>query len=157
MAHSRAPVLLLGIGNLDRGDDAAGRMAIRLLRHRVPTDVEVAELEGEATSLLAVLEDRRSAVIVDACRSEYTPGSVQRFDVNQAPLPAVHFSLSTHSFGLPAAIELARSLQLLPPRCIVYAMEGQCFDSNAGLSPAVAAAIRHAAPNILADLEIKPS
>jgi len=152
MSAHRLQCILLGIGNPDRGDDAAGRVVARLLRGQAPAGVEVVEHDGEATSLLAHLEDRSAAVIVDACRSGRPGGTVQRFDVNEAPLPAAQFGLSTHSFGLDVAIELARSLRQLPPRCIVYAVEGLQFDTGAGLSLAVTAAVHSMAPRIVADL-----
>lgn len=152
MAANHLQRLLLGIGNPDRGDDAAGRVIARLLRPEVPAGVEVVEHDGEAASLLAHLEGRSLAVIVDACRSGQPAGAVQRFDVSGTPLRSARFGLSTHGFGLEAAIELARSLRQLPPRCIVYAVEGLRFDVGAGLSPAVAAAVHGVAPRIVADL-----
>jgi hydrogenase maturation protease len=43
--------------------------------------------------------------------------------------------------GAAEAIELARTLDLLPPETYVYAIEGERFDAGSGLSPAVAAAV----------------
>lgn len=43
--------------------------------------------------------------------------------------------------GIPEAIELARVLDELPPRLIVYGIEGAEFEAGAGLSSAVAAAV----------------
>lgn len=154
MAANHAQHILLGIGNPDRGDDGAGRLIARLLRPDVPAGVEVVEHDGEATSLLAHLEGKSVAVIVDACRSGRPTGTVQRFDVSGTPLRCARFGLSTHGFGLEVAIELARSLGQLPPRCIVYAVEALRFDVGTGLSPAVAAAVRNLAPRIVADLSV---
>ena len=144
--------IVLGIGNPDRGDDAAGRVVAQLVREQAPPGVLVVEHDGEATSLLARLEGMSAAVIVDACYSGQPAGTVQRFDVNQGALPSVRFGLSTHSFGLDTAIELARSLEQLPRHCVVYAIEGQSFDAGAGLSPAVAAAVRSVVERVVVDL-----
>jgi hydrogenase maturation protease len=116
--------IVLGIGNLDRGDDAAGPVVAQILRERELDDVELSEHDGEAISLPAQLERASIAVIVDACSAGSPPGTVRRFDAAVSPLPQERFGLSTHGMGLPEAIELARVLRRLPARCIVYAVEG---------------------------------
>lgn len=143
---------MVGIGNADRGDDAAGRAVLEQLRGRVPAGVEVVQSDAEVTTLLAGLPGSRIAVIVDACRSGAPAGTVHRFDVSEGPLPEVRVGLSTHSAGLGDAIELARALGELPGRFIVYAIEGQAFGPGAGLSAAVAAVIGSVADRVLLDL-----
>ncbi len=132
--------IVIGIGNPDRGDDAAGRAVVRLLRDAPPDDVELVEQSGEATALLACLEGASTAFLVDACSSGAPAGTVQRFDVGKKPLPQAVFGLSTHGFGLAEAVELARALGQLPAKCIVYAVEGSAFEVGDPLSPSVAAA-----------------
>lgn len=144
--------LVIGIGNPDRGDDAAGRLVARRLRGRLAEDVAILELRGEATELLAALEGPTSVVLVDACVSGVPPGTVRRFDAGAGPLPAGAFGLSSHGLGPAEAIELARALGQLPPRCLVYAIEGASFEIGAPLSDRVAAALAAVADRIAADL-----
>ncbi|MCF8706967.1 hydrogenase maturation protease [Rhizorhapis sp. SPR117] len=141
MSNAASRRIVLGIGNPDRGDDAVGRKVARLLRQMAPDDVEVAEHDGEATALLARLDGAAAAYLVDACQSGAPAGTVHRFDVSAAALPQSLFGLSTHGFGLAEAVELARALGQLPARCIVYAIEGECFDLGMPLSPATSAAV----------------
>jgi hydrogenase maturation protease len=68
--------------------------------------------------------------------------------VAAAPLPQGAFNLSTHGFGLAEAIELARALDQLPPRCVVYAVEAGSVVVGAPLSPPVAAAVPAVAARI---------
>jgi len=131
---------VLGIGNPERGDDAAGREVARLLRGTLPADTEVAEIEGEASELLCRFAGAEAVFLADACRSGAPPGSVRRLDLNEAPLQHGLFGLSTHGFGLAEAVELARALGQLPPYCVIYAIEGTNFETGAPLSQAVAAA-----------------
>lgn len=140
--------IVIGIGNADRGDDGAGRAVARRLAGRLPSGVELLEHDGEATGLLAALEGATLAIFVDASASGRPPGTVQRFDVAAGPLPAGAFGLSTHGFGLVEAVELARALDALPARCVVYAIEGSSFESGAALSPAAAAAVETVADRI---------
>jgi len=151
MRHVPKRRMMLGIGNRDRRDDAAGCIVAQQLHGLLPHDVEIAEHDGEATSLLARLDGLSTAVIVDACRSGAAAGTVHRFDINGAPMPQARFGLSSHSFGLDAALELARALGQLPARCIVYAIEGADFDVGRGLSAAAAAAIASVTPRVVAE------
>jgi hydrogenase maturation protease len=144
---------VLGIGNPDRGDDAAGRAAAGLLRGVLPDHVEVAQADGEATDLVGRLERRFAAFIIDACASGAPAGTLHRFDVAAAPLPHAAFSVSSHGLGLHHAIELSRALGQLPPRCIVYAIEGEAFETGAPMSPAVLAAIRETAERVKGEPE----
>jgi hydrogenase maturation protease len=152
VASARPRCVVVGVGNPTRGDDAAGPMVARLLRRVLPHEVEVTEHRGEATDLLTRIEGAAAAFLVDACTSDSAAGTVWRFDVAAAPLPQRAFGLSTHGFGLAEAIELARALGRLPPRCIVYAIEGDLFESGAPLSPPVAAAVADVARRLRAEI-----
>jgi hydrogenase maturation protease len=145
--------IVIGIGNTERGDDGAGRLAASLLRDALAGAVEVVELDGEATAVLARLEGRSLAYLIDACVSGAEPGSFRRFAAHEAPLPQLGSDLSTHGFGLAAAVELARTLGLLPARTFVYAIEGARFDVGSGPSAAVAEAARQVAAEIRAELK----
>lgn len=144
--------IVLGIGNPERGDDAAGRAVVRLLRGTLPDDVELVEQDGEATAVLAHIEGAAAAFIVDACTSGVPAGTVQCFDVGAGPLPQASFGLSTHGFGLSEAVELTRALGQLPPCCVVYTIEGSSFDVGAPLSTLVAAAVAAVAEQLRVEI-----
>ena len=148
-----APALVLGIGNPDRGDDGVGRVVARTLRSFAPTGVEIAEAAGDATALLERIERRQRVLIIDACVTGAPSGVVHRFDAAAAPLPAQAFDLSSHGLGLHHALELARTLGVLPHDCLVYAIEGARFEVGAPLSPAVAAAATELARTLMKELE----
>jgi hydrogenase maturation protease len=143
---------VIGIGNPERGDDGAGRAVARLLRATMPGEFVVAELDGEAAAVLALLDGAVAAFMIDACASGTPPGTVHRFDVAAAPLPHEAFALSTHGIGVAEAVELARALGQLPPRCIVYAIEGHSFGLGEGLSAAVEPSVAEVARRIVAEL-----
>jgi hydrogenase maturation protease len=133
--------LLIGVGNAARGDDAAGLLAARALGG--------IELEGDPSALIDLVDGVDEVIVVDAVRSGAPAGTVHRFDVSERPLPAtVRSSASTHLVGLADAIELARALGRLPPRAIVYGIEGERFDTGAPVSAAVADAIARLADEL---------
>jgi hydrogenase maturation protease len=146
--------IVLGIGNPDRGDDAAGREVARRLRGAWPEGVVVAEVDGEATDLLARLDGADAAYLIDACVSGAPAGTVHRIDAAHEPIPPGAFGVSTHGLGLAAAIGLARALGRLPARCVVYAIEGASFETGAPLSPAVADAVGTVAGRLRDELSV---
>ena len=148
-----ARVVVIGIGNIERGDDGAGRAVARLLRHMVSGTVEIFEQDGEATSLLDKLDGVPTAYLIDACVSNAPPGTIHRVDANHAPLPQASSDLSTHGFGLAAAIELGRALDRLPRRTVVFAIEAESFAAGAPLCEPVAAATVIVADRIRSEIE----
>ena len=152
MASERLRRVVIGVGIAERGDDGAGRAVVQRLSGTLPGDVEIVECEGETTVLLARIEGASAVFVVDACVSGAPPGTIRRFDATEAPLPDLGASVSTHDLGLAAAIELARALGELPPRCIVYTIEGCSFEAGAPLSPPVRRAVAEVARRLRADV-----
>lgn len=132
--------LVIGIGNPFAGDDAAGRLVARRLAETVES-VDVAQATGMASEIIALFEGRERVFIIDACHSGCPPGTLHRFDAREGPLAAGLSYLSTHGVGLTAVIELARVLGGLPQSCIIYAIEGECFDLGAEVSSSVLSSI----------------
>lgn len=141
MENRLSKILLVGIGNDYRRDDAAGRIVARRLKTRTPPDVEILEETGEGTALLEAWRGAEDVFLIDAVQSGALPGTLHRIDVWTQPLPASLFRHSTHAFGIAEAVELARVLHQLPPRLIIYGIEGERFDAGVGLSPAVEKAV----------------
>jgi hydrogenase maturation protease len=146
-------VLVIGVGNRLRGDDGASwEVAERLRKPAAQTAIEVVEQLYEPTDLLGAWEGRDAVVIIDTMCSGKPPGTISRFDVSNGPLPARLRGVgSTHSFGLHEAIELARALDRLPRRLIVFAVEGREFGAAAALSREVAAAVAPLADAVLGE------
>jgi hydrogenase maturation protease len=141
---------VIGVGNAYRSDDAAGLVVARRLRER---GVEALEQEGEPAALLEAFTDRDTVVLVDAVRSGARPGTVHRVDVSDTPLPArLRGSSSTHAVGVGEAIELARALDRLPARVVVFGLEGARFEAGTTMSAEVQEAVGPLVDAILADL-----
>ena len=118
----------------------------------LPEGIEIVPCEDEPSRLIDAWHGASAAVVVDAVNSGAAPGTLHRFDASEAAVPGRVFRSSTHAFGVGEAIELARALGKLPPRIVVYGIEGAGFGGGESLSPPVEAAVRHAADAVLADL-----
>jgi len=134
--------VVIGIGNRDRADDALGLIAIDRLQSEHPAGVEFATARGDVLKVLDLFEGADKVIMIDAMRSGTRPGHVLRLDATDAAvkLQLTNFA-STHTVNLAESIELARSLDKLPPRLIVYGVEAEDFTLGNGLSPAVEAAL----------------
>jgi hydrogenase maturation protease len=150
-------VVVIGVGNALRGDDAAGLEVARRVRLRADAaraaaraEIAVLEHEGEPLGLIGLWEGARAAVLVDAVHSGVAPGTVRRVDASHEPIPAaMRAFFSTHAVGLGEAIELARALGRLPSRVVVYGVEGLRFDARSGLSQEVEAVVGRLAETVL--------
>jgi hydrogenase maturation protease len=131
---------LIGIGNSWRGDDAVGLFVAEQLGARRRDDIAVIVHEGEPIELIDTLALIDEVWLIDAVASNAAPGTIHRLDASASELPAGLFGISTHRFGLPETLELARALGGLPARVRVYGIEGDRFDTGGALSPAVHAA-----------------
>jgi hydrogenase maturation protease len=139
--------MIIGVGNPDRGDDAAGRLAARRL---LSLGLDAREHSGEGASLLEAFSGAERVVLIDAVRTGAPPGSITVWDARHASLPRQALRGSTHAFGVAEAVELARAIDRLPASLTIYGIEAQQFDSGAGLSPAVRDALEQLVERIAA-------
>ena len=147
-----AQPLVIGLGNAYRSDDALGLVAAWRIGEAAPPGLTVIAHEADPLSLLDVWTDVQSVIIIDAVSSGATPGTVHRLDAAAAPLPARFSSTSTHAIGLAELVELARALGRLPPRLIIYAVEGKSYEAGSGLSPECEAAVIRVVEAVLSEV-----
>lgn len=147
-------VLVIGIGNEYRGDDGAGLVVARRIKELNLPDVRMLEAGGEGAALMEAWQGAEAAILIDAVYSGGTPGTVYRFDARTESIPAKFFHYSTHAFSVAEAIELARALNQLPPRLIVYGIEGLRFDAGVGLSAEVERATQEVVRRALREMSV---
>ena len=132
-----ARILVIGIGNEYRSDDAAGLVVARRLRQLSLGNITVIEESGEGTDLMESWKGADTVIIVDAASSGAKPGTIHRIDARAQRIPRGLLRYSTHAFSVGEAIELARAMNRFPPRMVVYGIEGERFDEGTTLSRAV--------------------
>jgi hydrogenase maturation protease len=133
---------LIGIGNPDRGDDAAGWEVAEKV-----TSWDVSRLTAGSLSLIDLWCHDDEVVIVDAMKSGAPTGTIVRIDAIENRLPQGAFS-STHAFGPAAVVELARTMDRLPRSLIVYGIEVGQVEHGCPMTPAVATAVDRVATEL---------
>ena len=144
--------MVIGLGNDFRRDDGAGRIAARKIKEAAGEEVCVIEESGEGAALMEAWRDAEFVILIDAVHSGAAPGTIHRIDARVQPLPSNFFHYSTHAFSVAEAVELARALGQLPPRLVVYGIEGRDFSSGEALSTEVAAAVEEVARQVKGEL-----
>jgi hydrogenase maturation protease len=146
-------ILVIGIGNPDRGDDAAGLAVARKIRAACkPGEVTVRELVGDQLALMDEWTGATEVYLIDAVCSGGTPGTVYQFDAAVALTDRFRHR-GTHMFSLADVVELARALGRLPRHLTGFGIEGASFATGEGLSPQASAAVDEVTGLLLAELK----
>lgn len=152
-ALADSKVLVIGVGNRTRGDDAAGPAVADLVRAAEIPHICVIEHSGEGASLMETWRRDDVVYLVDAAHSGAAPGFIHYFDAREDTIPFEFLRYSSHAFSAAEAIELARVLDRLPSRLTLVAIEGEAFDAGRLLSPVVADAVSIVAKNIVTEIQ----
>jgi len=136
-------IVILGIGQSLRGDDAVGLEAIRLWQRTYPKTaadprLRIQEADVPGLELIDLLAGTDRCLLVDAVQSGAAPGTLHLVNLDEV----VSFgggSGSAHGWGVAETISLARTLgYVLPNQISILGIEAQSFEMGAPLSKAVA-------------------
>lgn len=142
-------LLVVGLGNDMRGDDAAGLLTVRALRRLDPQGADVRESSGDAAALAESIAQYSEVIVIDAIASPGMPGRVIELP-KDAIVPTRR--RGTHDAGLSEAIGLANALGA-HPTVLVIGITGQSFDLGAKPDAAVVRAAAELAVNLEETLE----
>jgi hydrogenase maturation protease len=133
--------IVIGVGNEYRRDDGLGPVVVARLRDvPLPPDVTLVVTDGEPTRMLDLWTGADLAVVVDAVRTGADHGG-HVYEVAVDDLDETATAATSHRVGLGATVELARALDRMPVRLVVFAVDGTDFGFGTDLTPAVAAAV----------------
>jgi hydrogenase maturation protease len=139
-----APTLVLAVGNLSRGDDAAGPiLAERLLAADLPGVEVLIEYQLQVEHALD-LTGRERVIFIDACVDAKEPWVERRL------LPARGMAHTSHSLA-PAQV-LDTYLRVTgnePPPAVLLGLRARDFELGAALSEDTAGACELAWPRLL--------
>jgi hydrogenase maturation protease len=140
-------LLVIGVGNRDRGDDAVGPVVCDLVAAAGPPGVDTLVFEGSVLDISMHWGPDDRVVIVDAAAPAGRPGRVTEVDALAHRLVAPS-TASTHTVDVGAAVELARVLGRMPAELTIVGVEGASFEFGDVLDPTVLRAARRVTARI---------
>jgi len=147
-------ILVIGLGNLLRGDDAIGPSVVEeLTRRGLPEGVTALDGGTGGLDLLQVLEGWKRVVVIDAANIEREPGQFIRFAPDQARLAHAADRFSLHNAGLSEVLALANVLGRSLPEMVIFGVQPAEIGWGEGLSPALEAALPALADAVLEEIK----
>ena len=147
--------LVIGCGNLLRADDAVGPILIRRMWEiGLPENVLCADGGTAGMDVAFQMRGKRKVIIVDACRSGETAGTVYKVPgaelENLPPLTEIH----SHNFRWDHALAFGRWLlkDEYPTDITVYLIEAENTNFGETLTPKVKAAMEKLAQRLIDEL-----
>jgi hydrogenase maturation protease len=141
---------IIGCGNRNRTDDAAGVLVAERLREvGLPAEIQ----SGGAFELITNWEGQEHVILVDAVLTGASCGTIHVWEGNPPRLPRTQ-QVSSHGFGLAEALRLGKVLHCLPEHITVYGIEGSDFGIGEKVSPEVLAAVGRVALQIAAEIGV---
>ena len=134
-------IVVIGCGNLLRGDDAVGPCLVRLLWDQGVPDDGVVLVDGGTAGMDVSFKMRgaRKMIIVDAAATGSVPGTIFQVPAEELEdLPALD-GLHSHAFRWDHALSFGRWLleDDYPDDITVFLIEVESVDFGAELTPAV--------------------
>ncbi|MEJ2290099.1 MAG: hydrogenase maturation protease [Deinococcales bacterium] len=149
-------VVVAGLGNDLRRDDGVGPAVMLRVARSAGPGVTVVVNAGEPADLLEAWRHADVAIVVDAMDAGLEPGATRRIEAgatdgqgalaDAAPFPG---SASSHLLPLSSVVELARALDAMPGRLLIFGVQGAAFGYGEGLTPEVERAVERVAAEIL--------
>jgi hydrogenase maturation protease len=130
---ARPSTLILGWGNLSRGDDALGPLFLAGLRAQLPPDLadDVEFLEDYQLQIEHALDlgGRRQVLFVDASLTCSAPFEVQTLQARRDT------SYTSHALTPEALLQVFVEVEgRAPPQSTLLAIRGEVFELGAGMS-----------------------
>ena len=148
--EKRAPILVLGLGNMLLHDDGFGPALLNQLATSDRWNGEVEFVDGgtQGLALLAHLSGRRALIIVDALKRGATPGTVHRLTLPELQELSPGRASSGHESNAGELLAAAQLLDELPDRLFVVGVEPEKIDTGIGLSETVQEALPSASDQV---------
>lgn len=145
----RAPITVLGLGNVLCGDDGLGVSAIAELMRRFELAPEVRVLDGGTLglALLPLMQTTRVAILVDAIDDGQAPGSFVHLRGHEVVRRAA-LRLSVHQIGVADLLDASALVGDGPSDLVLLGLVPGATELGIGLTGEVARAM----PGLVAEL-----
>lgn len=151
LEEKRAPILVLGLGNMLLTDDGVGPALLsQLSGSDGPWKDQVEFVDGgtQGLALLGQLSGRRALIIVDAVKRGAAPGTIHRLTLTELREIPQARATSGHESNAGELLAAAQLLDELPDRLYIVGVEPETIATGIGLSESVERALASASDQI---------
>lgn len=138
------PIVVIGLGNPLMADEGIGialvnRLADLAAQGKAPAD-EVEYVDGGCggMSLLTLLEDRKTVILIDCAKMGLPAGTIRRFAPHDVQTVKQMAHLSLHEVDILKVIELADLLGNKPEHIVIFGIEPHTIRQESRLSEPLA-------------------
>ena len=150
-------VVVLGVGNLLLSDEGVGvHVANKLMEMDLPPEVDVVEGGTDGFRLMNVVTGASRLIVVDAIKGGGPPGSIYRFDIEDAPTYPDEYKTSVHQIGILEVVHLSELIGEAPETTII-GVEPKSLEMGMELSPAVKAKVSRVIELVLEEINRPPA
>ncbi len=145
MTGNSSDLLLIGIGNTMRQDDAIGIEVVRNYKSQFPNSLSVIEIKDDLTRLLNIW-DNKDVIVIDAVESG-NEGLIEIYDFKEL----IRFSQAlrnSHSIGFEQVLRLAIELHQGPRSIYFIGIPSQYY----GLGDQIRMSIKEKIPEIISKI-----
>jgi len=135
-------IIVLGVGNELLSDEGIGVHVVKELQKEniLPQEVEVMEGGTDGFGLINIITETDRLIVIDSIKGGSEPGTLYKFDIEDAPGTPDLFKTSVHQIGILEVINLS-SLIGKTPKTTVIGVEPKSISRGMELSEEVRAKI----------------
>jgi hydrogenase maturation protease len=138
---TKAPILIVGIGNLLRSDEGIGvHTAHAMQKLKLPNFVEVIDGGTSGADLLDVICGREKVIFIDAVDADLEPGTILKMAPDDLAAKTVQ-SLSLHDVGIIETLAMAQRLGDAPKDVVIIGVKPKDISPAIGLTDVLASAL----------------
>lgn len=132
------PILILGIGNILLKDEGVGvHVAQKMVKMRLPENVEVIDGGTAGLDLLLFIKDRRKIIVADCVRGGEKPGTIYRLTPEDLEKDEAKI-LSLHQVDFHQTLNLLLMTKKMMPDVVIIGIEPKEHSSwKMSLSPLI--------------------
>ncbi|MBC8185806.1 HyaD/HybD family hydrogenase maturation endopeptidase [candidate division KSB1 bacterium] len=146
-------VLILGVGNELLSDEGIGIHTVKeLSKKELPPEVEVMDGGTDGFSLINVIVEADRLILIDCVRGGSKPGTIYKFDIEDAPSCSDKFKTSVHQISILEVIHLSE-LVGKTPETTVFGVEPKSISTSMELTSDVKAKIPRVIELVLEEVD----
>ncbi|HEX9975180.1 MAG TPA: HyaD/HybD family hydrogenase maturation endopeptidase [bacterium] len=114
-------IIVLGVGNELLSDEGIGVHVVKELRIQdiLPLEVEIMEGGTDGFGLINIITDSDRLIIIDSIKGGSEPGTLYKFDIEDAPGTPDLFKTSVHQIGILEVINLCSLIGKTPKTTVI--------------------------------------